>query len=154
MKQFKIVIYYSDRDFNRKINGEVITDIETLLVLLNKRDYYKYIDPENSPYTKQVSSGEDFDYIIKNSFEGLDIIKHIDIEEYPTDTSIRIIGVDILHDIQNVLFENIYDSELYNIPLNHMALYPYTMKEFLNILSTNIFDLQYNNYNFVALKHS
>lgn len=134
-KQFKITAYHSTRDMERGINGKTYTDIETLLRGLNERLYYK-AEGGSSP----VPCTDDWDYSYNEMFEGYEgKVACWDIEELPTDRSIRIVGVDYFYALPQRTGVNIYDSledpRLADIDRQRMTLYPYSMEEFLKTIA-------------------
>lgn len=160
-RQFKVVGYLNDKDFSRKLNGEVYTDIETLLKRINRARYYKD--------GKEVRFDEDWYVRYNHTFELFDDgIKHWVIEEQPTDTSIKIVGVDIWLAIPQrnnaYTYDSLLDPRLAGVSEQRMSLYPYTMKEFLRVLSDPVTVerygkkvqqiLPYDKYDFIALLHS
>lgn len=162
-KQFKITAYRNSFDFNLKRNGIVFTDIESLLHAINKRRYYKAEGNGNT-----VPCNEDWDYSFNEMFEGYESkINCWDIEELPTDRSIRIVGVDYFYALPQRTGVNIYDNledpRLADISQERMLLYPYTMEEFIKTLMRGRETDRYGNpkptnlnlsYDYIALLHS
>lgn len=162
-KQFNITAYHSTRDMERGINGKTYTDIETLLRDFNKRSYYQ---AEGS--TDPVPCTDDWDYSYNEMCEGYEgKVACWDIEELPTDRSIRIVGVDYFYALPQRTGVNVYDSledpRLADIDRQRMTLYPYTMEEFIKALVRGQETDRYNrpkatnlnlSYDYIALLHS
>ena len=162
-KQFKITAYHNNFDFNLKRNGILFTDIESLLRAVNERRYYK-AEGDGNP----VPCTEDWDYSFNEMFEGYEgRIGCWDIEELPTDRSIRIVGVDYFYALPQRTGVNIYDSledpRLADISRERMLLYPYTMEEFIKTLVRGQDTDRYGkpkptnlnlSYDYIALLHS
>lgn len=133
-RQFKVVAYHTQRDHRLKQNGEVFTDIESLLKRINEARYY------NADTCVEVTPDKEWNYRINETFEGLD--KRVwcwVIEEEPTDTKIRIVGVDMfLAKPQRCgvyVYEDLNDTNLADVDQGYMYLYPYTMREFIRQLA-------------------
>lgn len=162
-KQFKITAYHCTRDKERGINGKTYTDIESLLRAVNERYYYQ-VKNGSDP----VPCTEDWDYSYNEMFEGYeDRVACWDIEELPTDRSIRIVGVDYFYALPQSTGVNVYDSledpRLADIDRQRMLLYPYTMEEFIKTLVRGQETDRYGRprpynldlaYDYIALLHS
>lgn len=120
-----------DKEFNRTENSIVFTDIETLLRHLGQNDYW-YHGKEGS---KQVTADQDFHNCYREAFEGMGIPKYWVVEEMPTNTKTRIVGVSCLYALPQRLdkyvFKDVDDLLSTGISVAHTSLYPMTLEEFI-----------------------
>lgn len=146
-KQFKITAYLNHRDFSMKRNGKTFTDIESLLRFVNASRYY------NTNKNVEVSPTEEWHYLIREIAEGyLTRVIGWEIEELPTDTTIRIVGVDTCYALPQTtdkyVYEDILDADIENM---NSKLYPYTMSEFITALSKNDKYLDILGWDYIAI---
>lgn len=165
-KQFKITAYPSERDYKFKRDHVEFTDIETLLRFLGTNSYWRYGD-ENV----EVTANDDFTNLYRDKFEGgsTDKIVVWEINERPTDTKMRIVGVSCLaalpQRLDKFVFKNVDDLLSTGLNVAHTSFYPMTIDEFLKRLAgapayepnyghqpPTCDELDWEDYDFVALE--
>lgn len=158
---FKVVAYTSDRDYRRKVNGIVLTDLDSLLNLVNNRTYW------DASKGEEVNPEERFDYTVNETFEGLENVVHWEIVKKPENTDIRIIGVSAWYSLTRrsgvCVYDSIEDEWIGAVPKSHLNLYPYTLEEFITRLAdpptsknqrgeVEVHTIPYKEYDFVAIR--